>query len=351
MNNVTLRHILDVFEVLVRNQDPGSSRALYTYLFTKTNTTKRLEFLSQSAADGRGLEEVIRLFESPMPNATSMHDDIDDQDDYATEEGYEGVDEEQHENVQDQTGETGAEDELDELFKEEVDDDTTLGSHKEQYDQYGDIQMPQDEAGTLMAAEELDQASEELNLNGKHHRFTRAALHIRHDPFSHLNANIRTTVLDEHETKIIHAAQLANPTDESANDQTGVAFDDDNIDFNLGTTPNVAQDEVENAEESEDPFAEAPAALSRASSTINNGTQAPEDDLELNFDDETAAPVAGNDDDLLDEIDWRDPDPTTLGEEDATPPSATKRSRPEDGMDAGEHGKTIQPNINLSSTR
>jgi hypothetical protein len=300
VNNVTLRHILDVFEILVRNQDPGSSRTLYTYLFTKTNTTKRLDFLSQSAADGRGLEEVIRLFESPMPHATSTHDATDDPDDYATEEMYEGVDEEAHEQTLVQTGETGVEDELDELFKEEVDDDTTLGNHTEQYEQYSETQMPQDgEAATLMRADELDQASEEL----------------------------------------VPKAESANATDGPAKDQTDVVFDDDNIDFNLGATPNVVQDELETAEESKEPFAEAFAPLSRASSTIDNGTQAPDDDLELHFDDEATAPIAGDGDgdDLLDEIDWRDPDPATQGEEDETPPSATKRSRPEDGTDAGEH--------------
>jgi hypothetical protein len=162
-----------------------------------------------------------------------------------------------------------------------------------------------------------------------------------------LLACVHTYLLAHHETNKPRTAESANSTDGPAKNQTDVVFDDDNIDFNLGATPNVVQDELETAEESKEPFSEAFAPLSRASSTIDNGTQAPDDELELHFDDEATAPIAGDSDgdDLLDEIDWRDPDPATQGEEDESPPSATKRSRPEDGTDAGEHGKIIRPKI------
>ncbi|KAM0562622.1 hypothetical protein ACHAPJ_002312 [Fusarium lateritium] len=74
MTNVTFRQILEIFDLLVKNQDPDSSRTLYTYLFTKPNTEKRLESLIESATAGKGLDEVIHLFESPMPTGTSVLD-------------------------------------------------------------------------------------------------------------------------------------------------------------------------------------------------------------------------------------------------------------------------------------
>lgn len=74
LSSVTLRQILEIFDLLVKNQDPDCSRTLYTYLFTKPSTSKRLESLMESAAAGKGLDEVIHLFESPMPNNTSAMD-------------------------------------------------------------------------------------------------------------------------------------------------------------------------------------------------------------------------------------------------------------------------------------
>ncbi|KAL6695418.1 hypothetical protein J3F84DRAFT_374335 [Trichoderma pleuroticola] len=63
---ITLRQVLEVFDLLVKNQDADSSRVLYTYLFTRSNASRRFEFLAESAAAGRGLDEVIHLFESPF---------------------------------------------------------------------------------------------------------------------------------------------------------------------------------------------------------------------------------------------------------------------------------------------
>lgn len=68
LSAITLRQILDIFDLLVKNQDPDSTRVLYTYLFTKPSTNKRFEYLVESAAAGKGLDEVVHLFQSPMPN-------------------------------------------------------------------------------------------------------------------------------------------------------------------------------------------------------------------------------------------------------------------------------------------
>lgn len=55
--------------MLLQNQDHDhetGSKSLYTYLFTRSSTSKRLEFLAESAANGKGLDEVIHLFEPGM---------------------------------------------------------------------------------------------------------------------------------------------------------------------------------------------------------------------------------------------------------------------------------------------
>ncbi|QYS99506.1 E3 ubiquitin-protein ligase/putative upstream regulatory element binding protein [Trichoderma simmonsii] len=82
---ITLRQVLEVFDLLVKNQDPDSSRVLYTYLFTRSNASKRFEFLAESAAAGRGLDEVIHLFESPFGHhhaAVDTHHGHDHDDDH-----------------------------------------------------------------------------------------------------------------------------------------------------------------------------------------------------------------------------------------------------------------------------
>lgn len=56
----------------MKNQDPDCTRTLYTYLFTKPSTSKRFESLVDSAAAGKGLDEVMHLFESPMPHGTNL---------------------------------------------------------------------------------------------------------------------------------------------------------------------------------------------------------------------------------------------------------------------------------------
>lgn len=69
LSSTTLQYIMEIHDMLVQNQDhdddPGAKN-LYTYLFTRSSTGKRLEFLAESAAAGKGLDEVIHLFEPGM---------------------------------------------------------------------------------------------------------------------------------------------------------------------------------------------------------------------------------------------------------------------------------------------
>lgn len=57
-----MRQILEIFDLLVKNQDPDSTRTLYAYIFTKPSATKRFEYLVESATAGKGLDEVTHLF-------------------------------------------------------------------------------------------------------------------------------------------------------------------------------------------------------------------------------------------------------------------------------------------------
>ncbi|GAB0136695.1 hypothetical protein EsDP_00004988 [Epichloe bromicola] len=65
--NITFRQVIEIFDILVKNQDPDNTRPLYTYLFTRPSTSKRFDFLMESATEGKGLDEVIHLFQSPTP--------------------------------------------------------------------------------------------------------------------------------------------------------------------------------------------------------------------------------------------------------------------------------------------
>ena len=60
---------MEVFELLIKNQDPDSTKTLYTYLTTRLNVNKRYEYLVDAATEGKGLDEVIHLFEP----ATTVH--------------------------------------------------------------------------------------------------------------------------------------------------------------------------------------------------------------------------------------------------------------------------------------
>lgn len=111
----------------------------------------------------------------------------------------------------------------------------------------------------------------------------------------------------------------------------GVEFDDDKIDFTLGSTATVDDDEVEDSLAHE--------SVSAVKSIDATTTAGDELDFSLDQADVTALGPAPKDDDLLSEIDWRDPEaPDDEAQKEAipTPPSATKRSRPEDEVDLDE---------------
>ncbi|CVL01224.1 uncharacterized protein FMAN_10400 [Fusarium mangiferae] len=128
MSNVTLRQILEIFDLLVKNQDPDGSRPLYAYLFTKPNAEKRFEYLVESATAGKGLDEVIHLFETPMTAGTSMletaatidgvHEELDEFDSPIDDEHHSDIDEAENE---------------DEYLEDEHSNPTVIGSEDQEF--------------------------------------------------------------------------------------------------------------------------------------------------------------------------------------------------------------------------
>lgn len=76
LSEISLRQILEVLDLLVKNTDQANSRVLYTYLFTRPNVSKRFEFLVQCATGDTGLAEVMYSFQAPAQgNAVPASDD------------------------------------------------------------------------------------------------------------------------------------------------------------------------------------------------------------------------------------------------------------------------------------
>ncbi|PHH83722.1 hypothetical protein CDD83_2935 [Cordyceps sp. RAO-2017] len=104
LSAINMRQILELLDILAKNQDFTSSRLLYTYLFTRPNTMKRFEFLVESATGDKGLSDVMHSFEPPntgnVAKATAAQDDYDDRtnnyhsagdNDNAAEAGHEDI--------------------------------------------------------------------------------------------------------------------------------------------------------------------------------------------------------------------------------------------------------------------
>lgn len=66
---LTLRQLLDIYDLLVKNQDPTSSRTLYTFVLLRPNPSRRYETLVEAASTGKGLDELIHLFHPHMPSS------------------------------------------------------------------------------------------------------------------------------------------------------------------------------------------------------------------------------------------------------------------------------------------
>lgn len=185
---ITLRQVLEVFDLLVKNQDADSSRTLYTYLFTRSSVGKRFEFLAESAAAGTGLDEVIHLFENPighhhaLAEAENEHghyhgEDSEANDATETHESAEEDDEnEENEDADADTEESEASGE-DEEEEDEDEEETSAAEEQpvESADQYEEEEEEEDEEeeddGEDFMAETEDfirDAEENVNQEGEY---------------------------------------------------------------------------------------------------------------------------------------------------------------------------------------
>jgi hypothetical protein len=205
MSNVTLRQILEIFDLLAKNQDPDGSRPLYAYLFTKPNTEKRFEYLIESATAGKGLDEVIHLFETPMTAGASMletaatidgvHEELDEFDS--------PVDDEHHS----ETNEVEIEDEYPE--DEHANPDATGSESQEFKDREVDVHE--------VDVHEVD--SQEANNQDGHDEDDRDNINVATDTQNEIPANASAVDLEDQEA----AVDSFTAADEEGLEQNGKA--------------------------------------------------------------------------------------------------------------------------------
>ncbi|KAJ4116259.1 hypothetical protein NW768_011048 [Fusarium equiseti] len=390
MSNVTFRQILEIFDLLIKNQDPDSSRTLYTYLFTKPNTEKRLESLIESAAAGKGLDEVIHLFETPATVDASIletaatidgvHEELDEfdspVDDYPDEE-------QSRDGEYNEAGEAEVDDEY--STAEPTSLNTSIPGAQEAASHEGDAQDDHEvnietrvESPTeASAVEEADAATENEHYeqNGKATSHSTDSLccyspcfclcracvseyaeehnqeetvyrrslkgnerHIfgpqlrkpisKSSPYKHAHsASDFSTVFSFNETDEFRPARTASDVDPFAN----LELDDD-----AEVNGNVILEVAEQTEQ--DYLVETEAISAQTDGTCTTTTlQEEEEAAAFNIDlgqVSTEVEVTGNVDvegDDLNEIDWRD-EPEADDQEPTTPSAAGKRSRDDDDV-------------------
>ncbi|KAH7313328.1 hypothetical protein B0I35DRAFT_480024 [Stachybotrys elegans] len=300
VSGITLRQILEVFDLLVKNQDPDSSRVLYTYLFTRPTTSKRFDFLVESATAGKGLDEVIHLFGSPMPQGTAnLIADSQAADDYHESlDNYESGLEEHH-STEDQTEASGGEDDQDQLNAQDenlevLDEGATGGEDNVE--------------GSMASSHEIIQA----------------------------DAEAVPEVTQETEEASVTKLDMIEVVDTVGDSDHYMLHESDHIEV---SQPAEAGLDLENQGDTN--FAEADVAYGMESTSTHDtgttGTMLDDDanvDLTAQAELPATTPTAHGDD--MDEIDWREEpevDVEGITEADAdfdTPNASVKRSRTED---------------------
>ncbi|KAK2672107.1 hypothetical protein RAB80_012186 [Fusarium oxysporum f. sp. vasinfectum] len=297
MSNVTLRQILEIFDLLVKNQDPDGSRPLYAYLFTKPNAEKRFEYLVESATAGKGLDEVIHLFETPMTAGTSMLE---------TAATIDGVHEE-----------------LDEFDSEHANPDATGSEGQEFKDQEVD---------------DHEVNSQQANNQDGHYEDDQDNINVATDTQIEISVNASAVDLEDPET----AVDSLTAADEDGLEQNARAdseidpfanFElDEEAEFNgdvaLGENTET-QDEV-NVDAEPEPL-HAQTNDTSTTTTLQEEEEASSFNVDLGVASATVetAEKSKTDDDDLDEIDWRD-EHEPEHQAPSTPSAAGKRARGDD---------------------
>ncbi|UNI21532.1 hypothetical protein JDV02_007512 [Purpureocillium takamizusanense] len=79
LSTVTLHKVLNLMDSLAKNEDPESYSQLYTYLFTRPDTLKRLKFLQDSATiEKKSLGDVLYNFGTPVDRSPQGVDDLEE---------------------------------------------------------------------------------------------------------------------------------------------------------------------------------------------------------------------------------------------------------------------------------
>ncbi|RKK14797.1 hypothetical protein BFJ68_g958 [Fusarium oxysporum] len=319
MSNVTLRQILEIFDLLVKNQDPDGSRPLYAYLFTKPNAEKRFEYLVESATAGKGLDEVIHLFETPMTAGTSMletaatidgvHEELDEFDSPIDDEHHSEIDE--------------AENEDEYLEGEHANPDAT-GSEGQEF------------KGQEVDDHEVN--SQQANNQDGHYEDDQDNINVATDTQIEISVNASAVDLEDPET----AVDSLTAADEDGLEQNARAdseidpfanFElDEEAEFNgdvaLGENTET-QDEV-NVDAEPEPL-HAQTNDTSTTTTLQEEEEASSFNVDLGVASATVetAEKSKTDDDDLDEIDWRD-EHEPEDQAPSTPSAAGKRARGDD---------------------
>ncbi|EWZ34998.1 hypothetical protein FOZG_12768 [Fusarium oxysporum Fo47] len=335
MSNVTLRQILEIFDLLVKNQDPDGSRPLYAYLFTKPNAEKRFEYLVESATAGKGLDEVIHLFETPMTAGTSMletaatidgvHEELDEFDSPIDDEHHSEIDE--------------AENEDEYLEGEHANPDAT-GSEGQEF------------KGQEVDDHEVN--SQQANNQDGHYEDDQDNINVATDTQIEISVNASAVDLEDPET----AVDSLTAADEDGLEQNARAdseidpfanFElDEEAEFNgdvaLGENTET-QDEV-NVDAEPEPL-HAQTNDTSTTTTLQEEEEASSFNVDLGVASATVetAEKSKTDDDDLDEIDWRD-EHEPEDQAPSTPSAAGKRARgDDDDVDAEDEQGAIKKTL------
>ncbi|EWY86692.1 hypothetical protein FOYG_11119 [Fusarium oxysporum NRRL 32931] len=335
MSNVTLRQILEIFDLLVKNQDPDGSRPLYAYLFTKPNAEKRFEYLVESATAGKGLDEVIHLFETPMTAGTSMletaatidgvHEELDEFDSPIDDEHHSEIDE--------------AENEDEYLEGEHANPDATGSEGQEFKDQEVD---------------DHEVNSQQANNQDGHYEDDQDNINVATDTQIEISVNASAVNLEDPET----AVDSLTAADEDGLEQNARAdseidpfanFElDEEAEFNgdvaLGENTET-QDEV-NVDAEPEPL-HAQTNDTSTTTTLQEEEEASSFNVDLGVASATVetAEKSKTDDDDLDEIDWRD-EHEPEDQAPSTPSAAGKRARgDDDDVDAEDEQGAIKKTL------
>ncbi|KAF4428248.1 hypothetical protein FACUT_9479 [Fusarium acutatum] len=349
MSNITLRQILEIFDLLVKNQDPDGSRPLYAYLFTKPNAEKRFDYLVESATAGKGLDEVIHLFETPMTAGTSMletaatidgvHEELDEFDSPIDDEHHSDIDEAENEDeyLEDEHANPNAIGSEGQVFKDqEVDDHEVDGQQASNQDGHDE-----DDRDNINVATETQI---EISVNA-------SAVDLE-DPEAAVDS---LTAADEDDLE--QNARADSEIDPFANFELDEEAEEAESNGDVALEENTETHDAVNADAEPEPL-HAQTNDTSTTTTLQEEEEASSFNVDLGVVSATVetAEKRKTDNDDLDEIDWRD-EHEPEDQAPSTPSAAGKRARgddddvnSEDEQDAKRPAGNMMPSGYLNST-